>query len=120
MNVSGSDGGTSISQVPDLSGSSSGSLGLNVSPAQRITVNNQNGQPETVSRINVDVTNRTSQVMENVSLFATGSDSLTPVSMTEEFIPGMRRSEDGSELIIGLPRIDPGQTVGLALSLIHI
>ena len=114
VNVSGSDGGTSISQVPDLSGSSSGSLGLNVSPAQRITVDNQNGQPETVSRINVDVTNRTSQVMENVSLFATGSDSLTPVSMTEEFIPGMRRSEDGSELIIGLPRIDPGQTVGLA------
>ena len=114
VNVNDTSGGTPISQVPSSSGSSSDALGLNVSAAEQITVNNQNGQPETVSRINVDVVNRTNQAIENVTLFANGSDSLTPVSMTEEFIPGMRRGADGNELIIGLPRIEPGQMVGLA------
>ena len=115
MNVNDASGGTPISNVPNFpSANSSDALGLNVSNAQVITVPNQNGQPETVSRINVDVTNRTNQAMENVNLFAASTDSLTAVSMTEEFIPNMRPSEDGSELIVGLPRIEPGQTVGMA------
>ena len=115
VNVNDANGGTPISNVPGSpSLSSSDALGLNVSKPQAITVPNQNGQPETVSRVNVDVTNRTNQVMENVNLFATSTDSLTAVSMTNEFIPNMRQSEDRSELIVGLPRIEPGQTLGLA------
>ena len=114
VNVNDASGGTPISNVPSSpSVNSSDALGLNVSNAQVITVPNQNGQPETVSRINVDVTNRTTQVMENVNLFAASTDSLMPVSMTEEFIPNMRRIDDG-QLIVGLPRIEPGQTVALA------
>ena len=115
VNVNDPSGGTPISNVPSSpSVSESDAIGLNVSRAQAITVSNQNGQPETVSRINVDVTNRTNQVMENVNLFAASTESLTAIAMTEEFIPNMRPSEDGRELIVGLPRIEPGQTLGLA------
>ena len=114
VNVSETGSGTPISQVPSTSGSSSESLGLSVTPRSPVTTAGQNGQPTTVSRVDVDVINRTNQVMENVTLFAAGSESLTPISMTEEFIPNMRRSQDGSELIIGLPSINPGQTVALA------
>lgn len=114
LNVTDASGGTSISNVPEFSGSASNSLGLDVSAAKQITVDGPNGQPETVSRINVDVTNRTNQPMENITLFAAGTDSLTPVAMTQEFLANKRESNDGRELIIGLPRIDPGQTVALA------
>jgi len=110
VNVGETGGGTPISQVPSASGSSSGSLGLSVSPARQSIAP---GQTETVSRVEVDVINRTNQVMENVTLFAANSDSLTAVAMTEDFIPNMRRPAD-NELLIGLPRIEPGQTVALA------
>ena len=115
VNVNDTSGGTPISNVPSSPGASaSEAIGLVVSNAQTLTVNNQNGQPETASRINVDVTNRTNQVIENVNLFATSSDSLTAFAMTDEFRPNMRQSEDRSELIVGLPRIEPGQTLALA------
>ena len=114
VNVSEAGGGTPISQVPGSSGSTSDSLGLSVSPARQFTAPGQNGQLETVSRVEIDVINRSNQAIENVTLFAAGSDSLTPISMTEDFIPNMRRSQDGKELYIGLPRIEPGQTVALA------
>ena len=114
VNVNDASGGTPISNVPSSpSVSASEAIGLIVSNAQTLTVDNQNGQPETVSRINVDVTNRTTQVMENVDLFATNSDSLTAFAITNEFKPNTRRIDDG-QLIVGLPRIEPGQTVALA------
>ena len=112
VNVSETGSGTPISSAPSTSGSSSNSLGLSVIARSPVTTTGQTGQPQTVSRVDVDVINRTDQVIENITLFAAGSDSLTPISMTEEFIPNMRK--DGNELFIGLPPINPGQTVALA------
>ena len=114
VNVTEAGSGTPISQAPSSSGSSSlsDSIGLSVSSAKQLP--GQIGQFNTVSRINVDVINRTNQAIDQVTLFAKASDSLTPVSMTEDLIPRMRRSQDGKELIIGLPAINPGQTVALA------
>ena len=117
VNVSETNSGTPISEAPSTSGSSSSlsdSLGLSVTPSSPITRTGPNGQPETVSRVDVVVINRTSQVMERVDLFAKNSNSLTPIALTEDFIPNMRRSQDGNELFIGLPSINPGQTVALA------
>ena len=107
-----SDDGTPISEVPNFGSGSSDSLGLNVSAARPITSAGPNGQPETISRVEVDVINRSNQAMENVTLFAAATDSLTLISMTNELIPNIR-SQEGNELLIALPRIEPGQTTGV-------
>ena len=52
--------------------------------------------------------------MEKVDLFAANSDSLKLVALTDDLIPNFRGSRGGSEFIVGLPAIAPGQTVDVS------
>ena len=100
--------GTPISGSP-FPGNSSDALSLKVSGGDPFTSTGADGSTETLSKVTVEVNNRGTQPIENATLFARASDALEAVSMTESLRANLRQSQDGNELIVGLPTINPGQ-----------
>lgn len=99
--------GSPITETP-FPGGSQGALSLNVSGGKPYSSTN-NGTTETLSKVVVEVNNRGPQPINNATLILRASDSLQAVSMTESFRPNLRQSDDGTELFVALPQLNPGQ-----------
>jgi hypothetical protein len=100
--------GTPTSETPFPGGASQDTLSLNVTGGQPYS-SNSTGTTETLSKVTVEVGNRGAQPVNNATLIVRASDSLQAVSMTESYRPNLRQSDDGTELFVALPRLNPGQ-----------